>query len=57
MKTIRLAFLSWRIAANFFSTLIVFRRFFNWITLGDVDFSMTLIRKANTVEKETRQTA
>ena len=54
MKTIRSAFLSWRITANFFSTLIVFRRFVTWTTLGGGDFSMTLVRKPNTVEKETR---
>jgi len=54
MKTIRSAFLSWRITANFFSTRIVFRRFFTWITLDGVDFSMTLVRKANTLEKEIR---
>jgi len=47
----KLAYYSWFI---FHTT---FRRFFIWITLGDVDFSITLVRKANSIEKETRWAA
>jgi len=44
------------ITSNFSSVLIVCRRFFTWIALGDVDlhFSFMLVRKANVVEEETR---
>ena len=47
----KLAYYSW----FFFHT--IFRRFFTSIPLRDVDFSMTLVRKANTVGKETRWAA
>jgi hypothetical protein len=41
---------------HFSSILIVFHRFFTWIALSDVDlgFSLTLVRKANATEEETK---
>ena len=40
------------ITSNFSSLLIVFRQFFTWTVLGDVDlhFSLLLVRKANAAE-------
>jgi len=42
--------------SNFYSVLIVFCQFFTWIALGDAAlcFSLTLVRKANALEEETR---
>jgi hypothetical protein len=56
MSAIHLPFLSQCITSNFSSVWNVVHRFFTWIALGDVDFhfSLMLIRKANTVEEETR---
>jgi hypothetical protein len=56
MSTIHSPFSSQLITSNFFSILIVFRQFFTWISLGDVDlcFSLTLVRKATAVEEETK---
>jgi len=55
MSAILSWFLSQLIKSNFSSVLIVFRQFFTWFALADVDlyFSITLVRKANAVEEET----
>jgi hypothetical protein len=44
-----------RLTTSRFSILLVFRRFFSWIALGDVDlrFSLILIPKANAAAEET----
>jgi hypothetical protein len=49
-------FLSQLITSNFSSVLIVFCQFFTWIALGDAAFcfSLTLVRKANAFEEETK---
>jgi hypothetical protein len=49
-------FSSQLIMSNFYSVLIVFCQFFTWIALGDAAlcFSLTLVRKANALEEETR---
>jgi hypothetical protein len=56
MSTICLPFSSWLSTAKFSSIPTVFHQFFTWIALGDVDvrFSLTLVRKANAVEEETK---
>jgi hypothetical protein len=53
--TIRSHFASQLIMSNLFSVLIVFRWFFTWLALSDVDihFSISLIRKFNDEKKET----
>jgi hypothetical protein len=49
------------LTSNLSWILIVFRRFFTWIALGNVRiylrFSLTLERRANAVEEETKWTA
>jgi hypothetical protein len=56
MSTICSPFSSQFIMSNFSAILIVLCRFFTWIVLGDVDlcFSLTLVKKANAVDVETR---
>ena len=56
MSTIHSPFSSWHIMSNFSSMLICLSLFFTGIALGDVDlhFSLMLIRKAYTVEEETK---
>ena len=51
-STIHSLFLSWHTASNFSSVLIVFRWFFNWLALGDLDYvsEVVLVTKANVVE-------
>ena len=51
MSTIHLAFSDRRITSNFSSVPIVFRRFFTWVALRDVDlhFSLILVSKADAV--------
>jgi hypothetical protein len=41
--------------SSFASVPIVFRHFFTWIALGDVDlcFLLMFVRKANAIEEET----
>jgi len=55
MSTILSWFSSPLIKSNFSSILIVFRQFFTWFALADVDlyFFITLVREANAVEEET----
>jgi len=59
MSTIHSPLSSRPIKSNFSSILIVFRQFFTWFALADVDlyFSITLVRKANAVEEETTRAA
>jgi hypothetical protein len=56
MSTIHSPFSDQLITSIFSSALIVCRRFFTWIALGDVDlhFSFMFVRKANVVEEKTR---
>jgi len=46
----------WLITSNLSAVLIVFHQFFTWFALSDVDvcFLLMIVRKANTVEEETR---
>ena len=54
MSKICSTFSSQLITPNTSSILIVFRQFFTWTTLGDVDlcFSLMLVTKVNAVEEE-----
>jgi hypothetical protein len=54
MSTIRSPF-SVQLTACNFSTKLVFLKVFTWISLGDVDFllSLILVTKANAIEEET----
>jgi hypothetical protein len=56
MSAIRSLFSRRLITCNFSRIPIVFHQSFTWIELGDVYvcFSLTLVRKANAVEEETR---
>jgi hypothetical protein len=51
-STIGSSFTSQLITPNFSSIPVVFRRFFTWIALGDVDlhFSLILVTNVNVVE-------
>ena len=53
MLTIHSSFSSRLITSHFFAILIVFRRFFTCIALGDVDlrFSLTFLPKVNDDER------
>jgi len=44
----------WLITSNLSAVLIVFHQFFTWFALGDVCFLLVIVRKAITVEEETR---
>jgi len=58
MSKIRSHFASQLITSNLPSVLIVFRRFFAWLALSDVNisFSLALIRKVKAEEEETTYT-
>jgi hypothetical protein len=55
MSAIRVPFSSWLIMSNSSLVLTVFRQFFTWIRLDNIDlhFSLILVTKANAVERRT----
>jgi hypothetical protein len=59
MSAVRVPFSCWLITSNSSLVLTVFRQFFTWITLDNIDlhFLLILVTKANVVEGGTTSAA